>query len=392
MSNTIYSTKKAYVFIGDTNNGKTSTINTILSCLTDQNVQLYTKNGINASKCITIIHFETGTTNQKYRIKYNDIVTSFNNIEGLQNKYNSAIEKLSDCLVKYVHIYIPIHNKLLYDYLFIDVIGKTADNVSAYNEQLNRINYDYPNNIKIFVTKSLSVDMCTSNDNILLTHADEINYTENLTDLEIHKSIIENNPTKINYISNVNNSMQIITDVNNIVYNKNNVVHYLNKLIKQFKNNITIPINQFLDHMLRYKYVNNMELFNEIRKFNNNKLLEEAKIIFKLMISLDEVKKKIKKFNSDIVLMREHYRCYEKNGSGQRAQQYIMNSKISLFSELYKNVSNNIVCNRYINDQKELYKNKIIALNDQFNNEPKLINVITTELPMNVKKRSFAEL
>ena len=419
MSKIIYSTKRAYVFVGDTNNGKTSTINTILSCLTNQNVQLYTKNGINASKCITIIHFIASVTHSpqvpvaKYKIKYNDTVNLFDDMERLQNKYNSVIESLSDYLDKYVHIFIPIYHKLLHNYVFIDIIGKTSDNITIYNNQLNKINLDYPNNIKIFVTKTLSIDMCTNYNNILLTHADKINYTENAIDFEIHKSIIADNPTKVNYVSNINHSIQIISGINNVIYNKHNIVHYLNKLIEQFKNNITIPTNQFLDHMLKYKYVNNIELFNEITKFNNNEILEETKKKFKFMVSLDEIKKKVKKFNNDIILMREHYKCYQKNGSGQRAQNYLLTSKLSLFGPLYEYVSNDVVCAKYMNDQKELYKNKIIALNNKINNEPKIINTITTEIPSQkinkiinvkttevttsidipkIKKRSFLEI
>jgi hypothetical protein len=252
------------------------------------------------------------------------------------------------------------------------------------------------NNVKIYVTKILNIDICSQYDNILLTHADVINYDTNTTDLEIHKNIINTHKNKVNYVCNNGNLVNIIKGTDCIVYNKSNIVHYLNNLIPQFKNNITIDITKFYDHMLKYKYVNNEKLEFEIKKFNNAKLLEASKKIFKFMISLDEIKNKIKKFNNDRMLMEEHYICYRKNGSGQRANEYIRSSKITLFGLKYENVSDNKVCEMYVNDQKKLYIGKIKILHDMINEkekrEEKTINIGTQCVENKIKKRKIFEI
>jgi len=387
MSDHIFSTKKAYVLIGDTNNGKTSTINTMISCLTNQSINLYTKNSINASKCITIIHFIK--SNLKYKIKYSDTINEFTDLQSLQTKYNNVICNLTEYLHKYVHIYIPIKYTHLSAYVFIDIIGKTSDNIELYDQQLDKINIDFPNNVKIYITKTLSIDICsgTKYNNILLTHADKINYANNQTDLEIHRSIISISRNKINYISNIDDNINIMYDTNSIIYNKHNIVHYLNNLISQFKQVNILSIEQFLDHMKKYNYTNNNDFFQEIRKFNSYKLLEASKKLFKSFISLDDVKKKIYTFNSDIDLMKNHYICYKKDGSGQRANEYLQSSKIKLFGSKYENISNSSVCNKYFEDHKQKYQKNIQILDNIIND--RTINDINIEY---TKKRKITEV
>lgn len=388
MSDHIYSTKKAYVLIGDTNNGKTSTINTMISCLTNQSINLYTKNSINASKCITILHFTK--IESKYKIKYGNDINEFTNIELLETKYNNVIGSLTDYLDKYVHIYIPINFEQLYGYVFIDIIGKTSNNIDLYDEQLNKINLDYPNNVKIYITKTLSIDMCSKYDNILLTHADKINYTENKTDLEIHKSIISISRNKVNYVTNIDEKVKIMYDTNSIIYNKYNIVHYINSLINQFRSVNSIPLNQFYNHMIEYDYIDNQKLFQEIRKFNSYKLLNASKEIFKSFISTSKIQEKILKFNNNITFMRNHYKCYQKDGSGQKANEFLTSSKLKLFGKNYENESNKFVCTKYLEDNKLKYKKNIKILDNIINGFNKMdenndINKIT-------KKRPFIEI
>jgi len=220
----IYNTKPAIIAIGDTNNGKSSTINTILSSLLNIDIEFYTSNKINASKTITIFNF---INEQFYKIVHDDIEIKFNSLKELIDRYNNVIANLSEYNTKPVYIFINCNEE--YNFVLIDIIGKTISNTTIYNAQLDWINKNYLNNIKLYITKEINIDICNK-PYVLITHVDKINYNSDETIREIHyliKDRLLNNTIKFISNKDPNIKKHNINDVEIDVLNKFNSKNFI---------------------------------------------------------------------------------------------------------------------------------------------------------------------
>ena len=85
--------------------------------------------------------------------------------------------------------------------------------------------------------------------------------------------------------------------------------------------------------------------------------------------------------------MKNHYICYKKDGSGQRANDYLQSSKIKLFGQKYENMSNNSVCTKYFQNHKQKYQKNIQILDNIINDIA--INDINDESTKKEKLQRF---
>jgi hypothetical protein len=372
---TIYNPISAIVIIGDTNNGKSSTINTLLSSLLNFNVNFYTSNQNNSTKTLTIFNF---SQDNRYRIITAHEHKFYNNFNELENNYNTASLNLSNYYIDNpTEIYLP--SDIKYNFVLIDIIGKSIDNEYLYNQQNEYINKNYPNNIKIYTTKEINMDII-KNEHILITHADKIDYNINKTTETIHYIIKERfiNNT-INFISNKNDNINElkIKDIIIKVLNKNNIKEYILNIVSKIKHIELLNIENYLEYMSNIKWSNIEDIKKHIYKFNNTVLLEFTINLLNELEPIYQSNNKILLFNNEVNKMREFYSCFNKNGTGLKANEHLKNEIIRLFGIEYENVN--------YNEIEYIYKNNIN------NNFHKLIkqsyNLYNISITTNNKKR-----
>jgi hypothetical protein len=373
----LYNTTKTLVIIGDTNNGKSATINTMLSSLLGQPIYFYESNKINASKTVTIFNF---TQDKSYKIKTSHKTNIYDNLDDLQNKYNIEIEKKDDYYDQPVSVYLYSEKK--YDFIIIDIIGKSINNEEFYESQLRWINKNYPNNIKIYTTKDINIDICSKNEYILITHADKINYTLNETLKEIHYALKDrflDNTIKFvnNRQSNVFNILNKLK-LKNIeleVLNKNNINKYIFDMLLKIKIIEILDITNFIEYMINIKWTDINDIIYHLNKFNNKMLLEITINELNNLESSRIIHKKILLFNEEINKMKNLYECFRKNNSGIKANQYLKNYIISNFGLEYEKYNINEITDIYIDDVNTkycTYINKSYELYNKYNKKRKI--------------------
>jgi hypothetical protein len=367
---------KVFVLTGDSNIGKTSTLNLFLTFLLGKPVELFTSNKHNASKCITCVKFIKRTDDSKYNISHNNYNENFKTFEDLQKKYNEVISNSSEYdYYNTVYICVPIEDDKLVGGGFIDVIGKTPDNILLYNNQIKHIDDQFPNNIKIHVTKSLSVEICQNHDNILVTHADKLNYDENKTDLTNHLMLLAKYPNNIRFVSNTDSRLSFNDDIKQIIYNKTNIVNYLISLGHKFSNNQSLDLTNLREIMINYNFNDSSDVLNKIIEFQDENLFNVAKYILKDIMSKSEINEKIKDFEVSNELMKKQYECYQKTGKGKNAHRFLDYEKYRLFGNQFVNeyphVDNDEICNAFRDYHKEIYQNAINDLCNSTNNNSK---------------------
>ena len=352
----IYNTKPAIIAIGDTNNGKSSTINTILSSLLNIDIEFYTSNKINASKTITIFNF---INEQFYKIVHDDIEIKFNSLKELIDRYNNVIANLSEYNTKPVYIFINCNEE--YNFVLIDIIGKTISNTTIYNAQLDWINKNYLNNIKLYITKEINIDIC-NNPYVLITHVDKINYNSDETIREIHyliKDRLLNNTIKFISNKDPNIKKHNINDVEIDVLNKFNSKNFIINLLSKINFIDVINIDNFLEHMLNITWTNTNDILCEVNKFNNKLLLNLIIDEIKDLESTDIIQEKISLFNNAINEMNIMYDCFNRHKTGVKAINYLKMKTIEIFGNEYKDYKYDEVIDAYQKDIEKKYKNII---------------------------------
>ena len=365
----IFNTTKTLVLIGDTNNGKSATINTMLSSLLEQPIYFYESNKINASKSVTIFNF---TFDKKYKIETYHKTKIYDNLNDLQNEYNSEIEKRDDHYDQPVNVYLYSERK--YDFIIIDIIGKSINNEKFYESQLKWIDKNYPNNIKIYTTKDINIDICSKNKYILITHADKINYTLNETLKEIHYALKDrflDNTIKFvnNRESNIFNIIKKLK-LKNIeldVLNKNNINKYIFDMLVKIKIIDTVNINNFIEYMTNIKWTDLTDIKYHLDKFNNKMLLEITIKELNNLESIQLINKKILLFNDEINKMKNLYEGFRKNNSGMKANQYLKNYIILNFGLEYERYNINEIADIYSNNINTKYHDYIKKSYDFYN-------------------------
>jgi hypothetical protein len=218
------------------------------------------------------------------------------------------------------------------------------------------------------------------NNYILITHADKINYSLNETTETIHYLIKEKFiDNTINFISNKDHNINEIKikDIIIKVLNKNNINEYILNRVSKIKHIKELNINNYLNYMssIRWSHTNDIE--KHIYKFNNKVLLDLTIELLNELEPLYHSNNKILLFNNEVNKMREFYSCFNKNGTGLKANEHLKNEIIRLFGIEYENVN--------YNEIEYIYKNNIN------NNFHKLIkqsyNLYNISITTNNKKR-----
>ena len=293
----LYNPSKTYIFIGESNVGKTTTLNSILSSCLQKKINFFTKNELNATKITTIVHLNQDLNN-KFKLLIKSISSNniyFNNeydtFEELISAYNNASEKESKYYDNFAYIYIPNNNTSQEEnIILIDVIGKTLD-YPDYDKYINKIKNIYPNNICINVIKDLNLYTFDANCINLVSHADKINYNDDKTMMVKHKCFIPYIKSKLFFISNVIiESLNLELDDNNIeIFHKNNMYNIFNFLLDKFTykisditdiNSFKLSPNKSYDDLKNYiKSYNNIEIYNQFKLLASQYSIKEKNIV-----------------------------------------------------------------------------------------------------------------
>jgi GTP-binding protein EngB required for normal cell division len=362
---TIYNSINAIIIIGDTNNGKSSTINTMLSSLLNIDVNFYTSNQNNSTKTLTIFNFNQDNI---YRIITAHDNKLYSNFKELEKEYNNASSNLPNYYIERpTEIYLS--SIIRYNFVIIDIIGKSIDNEYIYNEQFKYINTNYPNNIKIYTTKEINMDIIKNN-YILITHADKINYSLNETTETIHYLIKEKFiDNTINFISNKDHNINEIKikDIIIKVLNKNNINEYILNIVSKIKHIKELNINNYLNYMSNIRWSHTNDIEKHIYKFNNKVLLDLTIELLNELEPLYHSNNKILLFNNEINKMKSLYSCFNKNSTGMKANEHLKNEIIRLFGIEYENVNYNEIEYIYINDINNKFHKLIKKSYDLYN-------------------------
>jgi hypothetical protein len=93
----------------------------------------YTSNQNNSTKTLTIFNF---SQDNRYRIITAHEHKFYNNFNELENNYNTASLNLSNYYIDSpTEIYLP--SDIKYNFVLIDIIGKSIDNEYYFNENQN---------------------------------------------------------------------------------------------------------------------------------------------------------------------------------------------------------------------------------------------------------------
>jgi hypothetical protein len=179
----------------------------------------------------------------------------------------------------------------------------------------------------------------TKNEYILITHADKINYSLNETNEIIHYSLIErykNNTIK--FISNKDNNINEIKikELKIDILNKNNITEYIFNILSKIKHINELKIENYLDYMSKIKWTNIEDIKNHIYKFNNNLLLNLTIELLGELEPLYTSNNKILLFKNEINNMKKLYLCFNKNGSGMKANEHLRKEIIKFFGNEYE--------------------------------------------------------
>ena len=404
MTNQLFSTKCAFILTGESNVGKTTIANNILSRVLQEDINLLVSNSLNTTKFITIINFYEG---RDYGIEVknidDDIINfySYKTIQELIKQYNdiSNLHEVVDNLL--VHILIPIPNNELelLNIIFIDIIGKTL-NIEKYDNIIKLLKKKYPNNILLNINKDLNHDTFKKDMINIITHADIIDYNNDNTMMIKHKEFINYIEEKIFFITNQQNINKIKLDKILIkVYDKYNLIDIF---IKLYINKSKLVLNNFDDIVLRLTFpVELYKLKNEIYMCNN-------KLIYNIFISecikfnilnMDSVLSNLEEFRVEYTNKLNNKISGDGNGIGFFVQElkqylekinkpyknkinYIINNRLSYYTNLSRLINNNNLLFREIKKNINIINEdtlKIIFINIKN-------NIITFN---NVKKRKL---
>lgn len=266
-----------FILSGESNTGKTTTLNSILSYCLDKPVQFFTQNSLNATKVQTFIHF----------IPEDEKLKAFTVANG-KKQDNIAFENLEECIKSYnkqtsecqnimqtnqIHIYIPT-SKMPHNLMFTDLPG---DNLEMKNNNLLRnLQTQHPNHIVLNFIKDLNHSSYSKDALNILTHVDMINYERDPTMKTKHKEFLKLiQQQKIIFLSNTNDELSEIKldDETLPVYNKNTISHFLGNQ-HQVKQRMTAKsLGEFdQDETLINSRLEATELLNHIWLYNKKAL------------------------------------------------------------------------------------------------------------------------
>lgn len=283
----LFFTNPTLVFCGETNEGKTTTINNIIASILGENVNFFVSNESNSTKILTIFSFIEHERNPYYEVTINGEkkeTDSKTDLKMLCESYNQKTKEsfpiFSENELSYCRLYLPTkyYNELK-NLLIVDIIGETIKNMNEYDKQMDLIDLHFPNANYIAVTKEL-------NNNhrwyptIVITHSDKINYNDDQTKREKHTEFL-NNHNHVLYVDNIGETKKInIEDINIDVYNKSNYIDLIVNLYNKYKNTCKIQeydLNNYEEIMKLHWHKSKDEMLKEIKKFNNKHLYCEFK-------------------------------------------------------------------------------------------------------------------
>lgn len=366
--NELFDITNTIILTGDTNKGKTSTLNTLLSVATDRNINFITENKINTTKGCTVVKFHS---DNKYKIDYKNESNEYENIEELIQRYNKVTSEINIFFDNIITIYISTPIITLHNITIIDCVGKTLENNNYYTKQLEYIDNNFPNNIKVFVTTELSVEICEKYKFILLTYADEIDERKKNDNIQ-YKSLFKNN--NINYISNIDTNIEnIVLDTESIsVYTKKNnnikeLWDILNGKIEEQKFKIS---KEDIYNELENKCFDSKEnLLQIIRKSNDKNIYNYFNSLYdnKKIIDNNKLNEKTSEFLKIIDLLKKDYNSFRIGNHCVNALKILKQNIKSIFGIEYVETDYKEVITKYKTDIEKKYKElliQVLFLND----------------------------
>ena len=286
MDNVLYSTKKCIILCGNSNEGKTTTLNTMISGITKRNVNFIAHNSVNTTTIITIVHFTEKTDAMMTITHNNDITQHFPmmTIDELLNTYNTEVIKHRNInFVDVCNIYIPI-NILesdiadLTNLCFVDTYGLAYDNISTYQNQMYTITNIYPFHVFLNVCRDINLSYFLSHDmhkyKYVITHADLLDYEKDATLCTKHSSLIPNLNKNVFFVSNIENPPDKLKLDNKIIsiYTNKNISNLVHIVLKYINNNV-LDIKEIIkdETIFNDNYDLDIGIMN-LRKYNNKKL------------------------------------------------------------------------------------------------------------------------
>ena len=379
-TNKLFSEIKTIILTGDSNKGKTSTLNTLLSLALGKEINFITRNNNNTTKGFTEINFHSS---KEFIIKNEIFFKIFDNIDELIKFYNEETCKFSTLSQYIIKIFLPKPEMIDDEIKIIDCVGKTYENIKYYEDQLEKIISNNPNYLKVFVTTELSVDICSNNRFILLTHADRIDERQINDHKNMRKSFEEQN---INYISNVDTDKDYINlDNNKIqVFTKKNI----DKLWKIMHNKIqenNFKVMKFEDMIMevRKNYLATREqLLSIICKCNNKNFYDEFNKLYneKNILNGNELNEKKNQLEDYVNIQKEEFITFKKGNYCKKAEDNLKKDIKNIFGTEYEDDKYDSVFKLYKSHNKNKISNIIDILYYKYGSKP-----LETEL--NKRKR-----
>jgi hypothetical protein len=266
------------IFVGDTNIGKTTTINNFFKGFTGLNSDFYATSGQNKTKRTTIFHL--GSDN--YKMIYKENVRVYESFDELLNEYNDCNKNgviCNDCY-DMCHVFIKDGN---FKINIIDTVGK-SDKVSSvfHDEMMQLLNNDFPNNIYMNLIRNPSRDLYFDGNVFnVLTFADVIDYIKDVTLEDTHFNFIneiENN--RLLFFSNSEDqSKKIIKNKEITFYGKDSILALFYIIFQTSKKQLEIPTLK-LDDITNDSVLQNAncitEIVTKLSEYNNKNVSDVA--------------------------------------------------------------------------------------------------------------------
>lgn len=254
-------------FIGDSNVGKTETINNFIKAGFGIEEKLYTSSGQNKTKFTTIIHFGE----KEYKLARNNEVIPFTDLKSLITYYNNLNinEEISN---EEIELYIAKGDKGS----IIDTIGLSKSySPSDQEKMIKHLERFHKNIIWIHVTRNLHMNLNLSKKHfVILTFADTIDYEKDKPLADSHFEYFEDIKNhKIFFLSNVSciEPLKLMTKTID-VYNPNSLVNMFNILSQHFDKHTVLTRTELISKLNDFRNCNILEMKKLIR-VNNDKML-----------------------------------------------------------------------------------------------------------------------
>jgi hypothetical protein len=322
---------------------------------------------MNATKITTVIHFLPEKEKYKSNLNNGEKPRNYENFSELIEFYNNVSSFAMLDFNTFFNVYIPIKfYDFLKDYCVVDCIGKTKDNNEDYNSVMVKIKFNYPNNINLFITKELTTEICNKYENIILTHADLINYETDKTKKVKHLEHLDKfKKNAICYVSNISENVRTIKlgDYDNIVYTKASSLQLMSIIYHKLFPKIEIyDILKFNTMMFNNRFSSKVELLNICYKFNIYKIYHDFNNNgYSLKYMVDNLHKYKNKENDAKI---NYIEFSKSNKIGKKCENFLKTYVLNFFGDEYIDYELHNVKEIYEKLETKKYIDMIAKLNN----------------------------